>query len=91
MTNTNLETSSVFEALNQSSAIVHSDANNNSVLSVNDEGSELKQSDLENIAMIYESIRQVLVKVEGSSIDQRMADDFNANLQSVMQILSNNL
>jgi len=48
-----LETSSVFEALNQS----NNTHNENSILTVNDEGSELKQSDLENIAMIYESIR----------------------------------
>ena len=65
----------MFEALNQSNAT----QNDNSVHTVNDEGSELKQSDLENIAMIYESIRQQLVKVE-HNIDQRMADDFNANL-----------
>ena len=65
----------MFEALNQSNAT----QNDNSVHTVNDEGSELKQRDLENIAMIYESIRQQLVKVE-HNIDQRMADDFNANL-----------
>ncbi len=63
---------------------------NTNSLSVNDESSELKHSDLENIAVLYESIRQVIKRVD-RNIDSRMANDFDANLKNVMQILSNNL
>lgn len=53
------------------------------VSTTEDESSELKPSDLEGIALLYDQIRQTRRKVE-HNIDTRLASDFDSHLKSVM-------
>jgi hypothetical protein len=55
-----------------------------------DESSELKASDLESIALLYDQIRLIHRKLQ-SSVDKRLAEDFDSHLKQVMQDLSTNL
>ena len=59
-------------------------------ITAGDESSELKASDLEMIAVLYDQIRNIRRKYE-QNIDKRLAEDFDHHLKSVMQDLSNNL
>lgn len=59
-------------------------------LTITDESSELKASDLEAIALLYDQIRFVRRKVEHDG-DKKLAEDFDLHLKSVMADLSSSL
>ncbi len=51
---------------------------------------ELSTADLENVAILYDSIRLVRRKVE-TNMDKKLAADFDTNLKQIMLELSQKL